>query len=95
MEQDRSPEVNPHTDGQSVHDKVGKNIQQRQDSLSNKNGVWKIEQLCVKEWNYNILWIPYKKLYSTWIKYLTNCKAIYYETLRVKHKQDSLWHKWQ
>ena len=49
MEQDRSPEVNPHTDGQSVHDKVGKNIHQRQDSLSNKNGVWKIEQLCVKE----------------------------------------------
>ena len=49
MEQDRSPEVNPHTGGQSVHSKVGKNIQQTKDSLSNKNGIWKIEQLCVKE----------------------------------------------
>jgi len=33
MEEDRNPDINPHTYGQLIHDKGGKTIQWRKESL--------------------------------------------------------------
>ena len=53
------PEINPHTCGQLIYYKGGKNIQWRKDSLFNK-WYWESWQLCIKQWNQNIPHITYK-----------------------------------
>ena len=43
MEQDREPEINPHTYGQLIFDKGGKNI--KWEKVSSTNGAGKVGQL--------------------------------------------------
>ena len=53
MEQNREPKKTPHTYGQLIFDKGGKNIQWKKVSSISDSG--KTEQLPVKEYNKNIL----------------------------------------
>ena len=68
LEQDRTPEINPHTYGHLIFDKGGKDIQWRTDSLFNKSCWEKWTATCKRmELELNSL-TSYAKVNSRWIE---------------------------